>query len=201
MSKIQEILEAHKTENGYNLEAIEKDLNTKVVDDILARKKESYLEEVKPQFQKEFETSYFKNLGIDNVETYDQFKTYAHSISGSVDEKDKALLKAQSDLEELRKTHEVLNNDYSTLQFNNKLDKVKNTGLFNDNLIAESFVNVLEKQVTEEKDFTTLLNEYVESKGEKQETKKAGLITKQKKPNYNPGDPELDEWRKQAGLI
>ena len=112
---IQEILERNTGEEGLNLDGFTKDLNTNYVDYVSNKN----VTAAKENFKTEFETEYFKNLGIDNVTNYDQFKVYTKQITGNTDEVKENYLKLQSDyntLQEQTKTYEQ--------QFNNANSKL-----------------------------------------------------------------------------
>ena len=179
---LKEVVEQHKTDDGLNYEAVMKSIDEQYVNPIIASKKPNV-----EKIQAEYVGTIAQDLGIEG-NTVDDIKLWAKKMGGNTDEIKEANLTLEKQLKEYKTNFEQVNNEYSTLKQSHtemqRLSKINGLGILGED--AEFLNYKLSKQVTEEKTFESLLEEYAK------ENKPSGTTMKfQKKRGFDGGKSDF----------
>ena len=143
-----------------------------------------------------------EGLGIKGVDSKDSLQIWKDNMSGSNDENKQRLNNLETENKTNLETIKLLNiskTELSDLKRSTKFSKV------NDEFARGGIIKSLESQVTEEKNFDTLADEFIadDKNAHYFGEKKALKVDLLNNPNGNSVDLESDEvkkWRQQAGL-
>jgi ferritin len=97
-----------------------------------------------------------KSLGLENVTNVDELKKHIEVVSDTTTDKDKEILKWKKDYEDVNAKYETLTTEQKELK---QLELIKGLGVTDEkqiNFLKWDFNN----QVTDEKDFATVVEEY-----------------------------------------
>ena len=179
--KLDKVMEANKTEEGYNLEGIMKAIDNDYVNPIVAKNK--------PNLEKanqEYLGTVMTDLGIDG-NTVEDFKVWTKKMGGNTDEIKEANIKLEKELSDMRGNFETVNGEYGKLksQFatTQQLTKIQALGVVGEE--AEFLQYKLSKKVTEENTFDQVLEEYAK------DVQKTDTDQKFVKKNFKGGQGEF----------
>lgn len=163
MKNIENLITENTNEEGVvNYEAVESAVNDEI-NNIVAKNKPN-TDKLKEELYGEVTSEIIRGLGIEG-QSIDDLKLWAKKMGGSTDEFKEAnikleeeLKKAQEQLDQLSQEKQQIEQEYTTTQ---QLQKIKQAGVGDDET-AEFIKFKLDKQVGEDKDFDTALNEFRE---------------------------------------
>jgi hypothetical protein len=160
MKDLKTFLEQYKTEEGFDFDKANEELNNHI-NGIVAKNKPS-----EDQLIEKATSTVIEGLGID-AKSLDDVKTYIKSLSGNSDEFKETNLKLEKELNLTKKQMEELANQKAELEnkftVTEQQSKIMGLGVSEDNLDYVHFK--VGKMVNEEKDFDTALKEFKEAHG------------------------------------
>lgn len=192
---LQSLFDKHKTDDGYNVEEVRKEVMSQV---------NGYVEKQKPELMKQVEedvvNKFITSQKIEGVENVEQFKAHVKrmgSNASELSEENSTLSKELEDLKQLKETLETTNNDLTKQVTGYKRNEVISSKGFNAKY-SKAVILEAESRMTEDVDFEKALDSVKEEFPEfLSKVKKGG-----KTPNnddFTP-DEEKENMRKALGL-
>ena len=179
--ELNKVMEANKTDDGYNVENIMKAIDNEYVNPIVAKNKPDI-----DKINSEYLGTVMKDLGI-NGNTIDEMKVWTKQMGGNTDEIKEQNLTLTTNFKELEVKYNDINEKYGIQQkdlvTNKQVNKIISSGFEADD--AEFIQYKLSKQVTEENTFDSLLEDYAK---DKQKTKTDNKFVK---TNFKKGESEF----------
>ena len=163
MYDLKAIIEANTKDGVIDYDKVMANVDSDYVNPIVAKKTD------KSKLLPEAVAEVVKGLGIDG-ESIEDLKSYVKTISDTATDKDKALLAITKERDELKTNYETELETRTKLENETKLSKqmgtIKSLGV-NDPDELEFLHFKFNKQVTEEKDFDSVVAEYAKDNGVK----------------------------------
>lgn len=163
MKNIKSLIEQHTNEEGVvDYDQVETAVNDEI-NNIVAKNKPD-TDKLKEELHGEVTSEIIRGLGVEG-QSVDDLKLWAKKMAGNTDEfketnikLEEELNKAKEELERIATEKQTIENEYTNTQ---RLNQIKQLGVGDDET-AEFIKFKLDKQVSEDKDFDTALNEFRE---------------------------------------